>query len=248
MTVDDVITVCQQAADRVLGFPQSTRIRVVSHYDADGIAAAGIICRALYGLGFDFHVSLMRNPFTKGLDRLKDEENELLVFSDMGSGQIETIKELGCTVVILDHHQSVKTKVGKNIVQVNANECGLDGNYDACGSTLSYVFVTRLDKRFEQLAPLALAGAVGDKQHIGGFRGLNQIILDKALQNRQLESSVGLKLSGSSLSEALYSSIDPFYRGISGNKNAIEHMLKQLKIDTTSAIDALDTEKKVRLH
>ena len=34
MTVDDVITVCQQAADRVLGFPQSTRIRVVSHYDA----------------------------------------------------------------------------------------------------------------------------------------------------------------------------------------------------------------------
>ena len=173
---------CKKAVTLLLSHPSSSRIRVVSHYDADGISAAGILCTALYRAGFDFHVTLMRNPFTKGFDRLKNEHNELIIFSDMGSGQIEVIEHIGSKAIILDHHQYLTAQTSKNIIQINSNILGADGNYEAAGATLSYIFATELDQSNEDLAPLALAGATGDKQFIGGARGLNKQILDKALQ------------------------------------------------------------------
>ena len=59
---DDVLELSRKAAKIILAMPESTRFRVISHYDADGITAAGIICTALNREGYDFHVSLMRNP------------------------------------------------------------------------------------------------------------------------------------------------------------------------------------------
>ena len=67
--IDNLASLCKRAVDLVLSFPKSTRIRVVSHYDADGISSAGILCSALYAKGYDFHATLMRNPFSKGFDR-----------------------------------------------------------------------------------------------------------------------------------------------------------------------------------
>ena len=74
---DIISKLSKKAAELVLSLPESTRIRVVSHYDADGISAAGIICKALYHKGYDFHTSLMRNPFNKGLERLMKEKNDI---------------------------------------------------------------------------------------------------------------------------------------------------------------------------
>ncbi|MCK5458726.1 MAG: DHH family phosphoesterase, partial [Thermoplasmatales archaeon] len=82
---DDISELNRVAAELVLSYPKSTRIRVISHYDADGISAAGILCTALYREGYEFHATLMRNPFNKGLERLAKEKNELIIFSDMGS-------------------------------------------------------------------------------------------------------------------------------------------------------------------
>ena len=93
---NDLANLSKKAAEIILSMPKSSRIRIISHYDADGIASAGIICTALYEKGYDFHTTLMRNPFTKGLERLKNEENDLIIFSDMGSGQIDSIEKLGC--------------------------------------------------------------------------------------------------------------------------------------------------------
>ena len=71
---DDISKLNKSAAELVLSYPKSTRIRVISHYDADGISAAGILCTALYRDGYDFHATLMRNPFNKGLERLAKEK------------------------------------------------------------------------------------------------------------------------------------------------------------------------------
>ena len=74
---DNILELSRKAAKIILSFPKSTRFRIISHYDADGITAAAIICKALNREGYDFHASLMRNPFTKGLERIKKEENEI---------------------------------------------------------------------------------------------------------------------------------------------------------------------------
>ena len=172
--VKDIVEACRKAVVMLLSLPSSSRIRVVSHYDADGISAAGVLCTALYRAGFEFHATLMRNPFTKGFDRLKNEHNELIIFSDMGSGQIEPIEHIDCKAIILDHHQYLTAQTSKNIIQINSNLLGIDGNYEASGATLSYAFAIELDPANEDLAPLALAGATGDKQFIGGVARVKQ--------------------------------------------------------------------------
>ena len=63
-----------------------------------------------------------------------------------------------------------------DIIQINANLCGIDGNYEACGATLCYSFAKTLDEKNIDLSPLAIAGAIGDKQYIGGIRGHNKAI------------------------------------------------------------------------
>ncbi len=245
---EDITQAFQDAAVMLRSVPQSRRIRIVSHYDADGIAAAGVLCTAVYRAGYGFHASLMRNPFTKGFDRLRIEKNELIVFSDMGSGQIETIESLGCKAIILDHHQYLTAKTSKNIVQINANLFDSDGNYDVSGATLSYLFATTLDPANEDLAPLALAGATGDKQFIGGFRGLNKTILENALQKGLLTEQTSIKLSGDTIADALYYSVDPYFPGISGNHETIETILEKFHVNKTASISDISPEAMTQVH
>lgn len=245
---EDITQVFQDAAVMLRSVPQSRRIRIVSHYDADGIAAAGVLCTAVYRAGYGFHASLMRNPFTKGFDRLRNEKNELIIFSDMGSGQIETIESLGCKAIILDHHQYLTEKTSNNLIQINGNLFGSDGNYDVSGATLSFLFATTLDPTNEDLAPLALAGATGDKQFIGGFRGLNNTILENALQKGFLTEQTSIKLCGDTIADALYYSVDPYYPGLSGNHETIKTMLEHFHLSSTTSISDIPQETMTKIQ
>jgi len=245
---NDLSLLNKKAAETVLKLPKSSRIRVISHYDADGISAAGILCTCLYREGYDFHATLMRNPFNKGLERLAKEDNEIVIFSDMGSGQIEAIEKLKCIVIIFDHHQSIKEEVNENIIQINANLCGIDGNYEASGATLSFAFAKTINPDNEDLSPLALAGAIGDKQHIGGIKGFNKEILENAIEKGFIKEQTGAKLYGDSISDALYYSIDPYYKSLSGNRDEIESILVKLGIDKDTKISNIDKYKMTQLQ
>ncbi len=237
-----------QAATIIRSLPQTTRIRVISHYDADGITAAAILFQALYRAGYDVHVSLMRNPFTKGLERVKQEENELVIFADMGSGQLNIIEQFSGKSIIIDHHQVLAKKTSKNILQINANLCGINGSYEACGSSLSFAVAKTLDAQNIDLAPLALAGMVGDKQYIGGIRGYNKTVADEAVQHDIVTEKIDIKLYGSSLENALYYAIDPYYSGISGNKQEIRDILQRLDLPGNVPPDALSQNQQRTLH
>jgi RecJ-like exonuclease len=239
---------CKKASEIILSFPKSTRIRVISHYDADGITAAAIICKALYRSGYDFHATLMRNPFDKGLARISKEENELIIFTDMGSGQIETIEKLNSKSIILDHHQFLKEKTDKKVFQINANLCGINGNYEACGATLAYKFALSLDSANVDLASLAVVGLTGDKQYIGGISGLNKSVIDEAVKNKIVKENIEVKLYGPTLFDALYCSVDPYYSGISGNKNGIVSLFKKLKLEKNVKLEKLDDKTKKQLQ
>jgi single-stranded-DNA-specific exonuclease len=237
----------QKAAEMLLSFPPSTRIRVVSHYDADGTSAAGVLCTMLYRGGYEFHATLMRNPFTKGFERLKQEQNQLIIFADMGSGQLPTIEEIGCKAIILDHHQYQTAQTSEQIIQINSNLFGVDGNYEVSGATLSFLLATTVDPRNEDLAPLALTGAIGDKQYIGEIRGMNKSILDAALQKGFLTEQTGLKLCGDTLGDALYYAVDPYYIWLSGKQEEIQRVLKNLHLEPSMNLSMLAPEALTRL-
>jgi len=239
---------CKKASELILSYEKNTRIRVVSHYDADGTTAAAIISKALYRAGYDFQVSLMRNPFDKGLERVSEEKNDLIIFTDMGSGQIDTLEHFNCKIIIVDHHQYLKKDTSENVLQINANLCGIDGNYEACGATLAYSLAIALNPKNIDLSPLALAGATGDKQYIGGIRGYNKKILDEALKNGYVEEKNIIKLYGENIFDALYYSTDPYYSGISGNEKGINGLLNDLKIKKDTKIEELTPEQKKQLQ
>lgn len=226
----------------------SDRIRVVSHYDADGISAASILSIALYREGFDIHVSLMRNPFTEGLERVKKEGNEFIIFSDMGSGQLPIIKDFDSNIIILDHHQPLDVNIPDNILQINANLCGIKGDSEACGSSLSYIFVKTLNDENRDLIPLALTGITGDKQYIGGIKGFNKTIVEEAINSRQVETYIGIKTIRKTIGDILYYTVDPYYPGISGNEDGIKHLLMRLRIDPNQSIEKLSEIQEKKLY
>jgi RecJ-like exonuclease len=246
--VDELSRILKKASDLIKSIPTSTKIRVISHYDADGITSAAIICISLYRAGFDFHVTLMRNPFDKGLARVSKEENDLIIFLDMGSGQIETIEKMNCKAIIVDHHQYLKKSSSENVLQINANLYGINGNYEACGAALSYSLAKALDLKNIDLVYLAIAGATGDKQYIGGFRGYNKEMLDEALKNGFLKEKIGLKLYGKTLFDALYYSVDPYYSGLSGDEKGILELFKTMNLDRTIKLENLDSKKIFKLQ
>jgi len=245
---EDIWKLAEQASQQILSKKPYTRFRVISHYDADGISAAAIMSHALFRAGFDVHTTLMRNPFTKGLERLKEEKNECIIFTDMGSGQLSMIEPLQAEIIIIDHHQVRNKKTPDNILQINANLCGINGNYEACGATLSYAVAKKMNEKNIDLLALALTGATGDKQYIGGFRGYNKQLLDEAIDHNILRPVVGLKLSDEPLLDALYYSIDPFYPNLSGQKDKIQEFLQQLHIDPKKTYHQLNDDERKRLH
>lgn len=246
--LEDLIKQNKIAIKKVLSKPEKTKIRVISHYDADGITAAAIISKSLIRAGHDFHCSLMRNPFYKGLEKIKKEQNELIIFTDMGSGQIDFIEDINVDSIIIDHHQQIKEKTKDNVLQINANLCGFNGNYDACGATMAYIFAKTLDEKNLDLSDIALTGFIGDKQYIGGITGLNKIVVDEALKQDIVECFNGIKLSGESLYDSLFYCVDPFYPGVSGNSDGIKKMLKTLDLPSDQKIDDLKENEFKKLN
>jgi RecJ-like exonuclease len=244
----NITEISEDAAKQIRSMPESAKIRVVSHYDADGISAAAIICKALYRAGFDFHATLMRNPFDKGLKRISEEENELIIFTDMGSGQIETIEKMKSQSIIIDHHQPVKKKTTDNVLQINCNHFGINGNYEACGATLAFSIAYALDQENFDLASLAIIGATGDKQYIGGFKGYNQKIITEAMNKGTIKEKTAIKLSGETIFDSLFYSIDPYYSGISGDKTNIDSFLDKAGIDKKTKTDDLTDENLKKTH
>jgi RecJ-like exonuclease len=244
----DLSDLIKDAVKLILSISKLTKIRVISHYDADGITAAAIICQALYRKGYNFHATLMRNPFDKGLERVSKEDNELIIFLDMGSGQIETIEKMKAKSIVIDHHQYLKEKTSDNVFQINANLCKINGNYEACGSSLAYLLALTFDKNNIDLSALAVAGIIGDKQYIGGIRGYNKTIVEEAVKNKVVEEFNGIKLYGNTLFDSLYYSIDPYYSGISGNKKEINDLLTKLNIDKDAKLENLNEKQWKQLN
>ena len=244
----DIYALANTAAERIQSTGRNTRFRVVSHYDADGITAAAVICKALYREGFDFHVTLMRNPFTQGIERIKEEGNTHIIFTDMGSGQLAMIKDIQAEILIIDHHQLKQEKPPDHIFQINANQCRINGNSEACGASLAYAVAYALNKENIDLSRYALAGATGDKQYIGGFKGFNKTLVEQAIKHNVVSEHIGLKLSQPTISEGLYYSVEPYYKGLSGDYTAIEHLLKRLKIPGDTSYTHLPKDQQKQLH
>lgn len=207
------------------------RIRVVSHYDADGISSASVLTSMLSRLGKQFHVTITNSLDAGIVGRLAGEHFDLFIFSDMGSGQLELLSKIEGKVIILDHHKCEQEKEREGLIHINPSLHGSNGTTEVCGSTTSYLLAEFTDEGNRDAIPLALAGAYGDMQHMGGFTGINRQILDLGIEGGYVQTVEDITLEGSTLMEAFTSSTQPYLKGYSGRPPLISGLFESIGVN-----------------
>lgn len=227
-----------KAAEVILEHAQEGGIiQVISHLDADGLTAAGIIGKAIFRLGATLRVRIARWMDDRLVKAITAEKPSLVVFTDMGSGYLDLLGEglSNFPVVILDHHQPVGG-THSNLTQVNPHLHGIDGSRDLSGAGVAYLAAKALDKKNEDLAYLAVVGALGDVQDKYDQRslgGVNREIAGDAVKAGCLKVETDLLFFGREtrpIHKALSYTTDPFIPGISGEEDKSLAFLASLKI------------------
>src|SRR5659263_30597 len=196
-------------------------VRLISHNDADGLSAAGIMCNALHRKGILFHVTIVSQFDQSTLELIEKTSIGPVILCDMGSGQVELTSRIK-EAIIIDHHKPT----GKlEHVHFNPHLVGIDGSIELCASCGAYMVARQMGENTD-LAGLAIAGATGDKQPM---KGANKFILDEAINNKIVTSSKGLRMGDGPLEEIFENSVDP-YLDITGDKDKIKTFLDDLGI------------------
>ncbi len=164
-------------------------IKLVSHYDADGISSAAIISTALYRMGKKFSVRIVKRVSERLVEELNNENPDMVIFSDIGSSY--DLRNLKVPALVLDHHNPKKL-YGKNVVEINPMNFKIE---ELSGSGVSYLFFKDFNRFNNRLSYLAISGAVGD---IRPMVGMNYTILRDAESCGMVKLSKSLNVFGTS--------------------------------------------------
>jgi single-stranded-DNA-specific exonuclease len=236
--LEKLINLAKNAAEKIR---KHSFVRIVSHNDADGLSSAGIMANALLRAGIQFQLSIVGRLDEAVIGEINRSvsRGELVIFCDMGSGQPELINKVAADVVLLDHHKPVGQSHAKAVV--NAHIVGIDGATDISASGTCYLVAREMDAINVDLAGLAIAGAVGDRQL---FHTANAFILEEALQAKVISVRRGLKVGDGDLAEVLAYSTEPFL-DITGNPSKVRGFLSQLEL--SGNIEELSEEEVTKL-
>jgi single-stranded-DNA-specific exonuclease len=217
------------------------RWRVIYHYDGDGIASATSAARALRRLGYGLQVTPLVGVDGRRMKELLRATRGPVWVVDTGASWLDAFADHPYPVVILDHHTypAPERETPEHVAFVNPLDWGVDGMSELCAATLTWLYTIFLDPKNWDNAAWGLSGAIADRQHVGGFRGLNALLLREAEARGLLAHRPSLGLAGATLGEAVGRSVDPYFRGLSGRKEASEAFLRTLHLDPASSLTSL---------
>ena len=208
----------RQVAEAIL---EHDIVRLISHNDADGLSAAGIMCNALHRKGILFHATIVSQFDQSTIELIEKTSIGPVILCDMGSGQVELSSQIK-EAIIIDHHKPT----GKlEHVHFNPHLAGRDGSTELCAACGAYMVARQMGENTD-LAGLALTGAIGDKQAI---KGGNKFILDEAFAKRVITVNKGLRMGDAPVDELFEYNVDPFL-DLTGDKDKIRAFLDKLGI------------------
>jgi single-stranded-DNA-specific exonuclease len=213
-------------------------IHVFSHLDADGVAAAGIMAKALFRLDARFRIRVTQWIDEKIIGEIVADKPQLVILTDFGSGYLDLLNEKipDFKVLILDHHQITGNTENSDFVHVNPHLHGIDGATDISGSGVAYFVAKAVNAENVDLAPIALVGALGDIQDKYDQRklgGLNEKIVEDAVNAKLVEVEKDLIFFGREtrpIHKTLANTTSPFIPGLSGEEDASVAFLNSLGI------------------
>lgn len=224
----------RQAAEAIL---EHDVVRIISHNDADGLTAAGIMCNALHRKGILFQATIVGHFDGSIIDLIEKTPDEPVILCDMGSGQVDLTSRIK-EAIIIDHHKPT----GKlENVHFNPHLAGIDGSIELSAACGAYMVARQMGDNTD-LAGLALVGAFGDKQ---AMKGSNRFILDEAVEKKAVTVNKGIRMGDAPIDELFEYNVDPFL-DMTGDKDKIRAFLDKLRI--TGRIKDLSEEQNLRFN
>jgi single-stranded-DNA-specific exonuclease len=208
-------------------------VKIVSHYDADGLTSASIIIKALTREGANFKIRVIKQLTETEIKRLDVTEDDFLIFVDLGSGQINNLRGMleKTQILILDHHDPIR-KEHMNLFHINPL---IFGEEEISGAMVTYLFAKALNKQNTDLIDLAVVGAIGDvMDNNWKLEGLGRKILEEAEMLGKVTISQGLRLYGRNTRPVFKSieySSDITIPGITGSESNAVQFLSELGIE-----------------
>ncbi len=199
----------------------SKKIHIVTHIDADGITSGAIAYKTLKRLGKDFSIEFVKQLDNKIIERLKNENHELVWFTDLGSSISNNSADL--KKVITDHHYCPDDSDFS--YHLNPHLFGFDGTVELSGAGCTYMVSRNIDKKNMNLAPLAIVGACGDLQdrRYGKLFGLNRKILSDGEKNKTISVKTDIRYFGREtrpIYKLLQYGNDPIIPGLTGRESS----------------------------
>ena len=209
----------------------SKEVHIVSHIDADGITAGSIAYQTLKRLGKDHSIEFVKQLDEEVLKRLKDENHELVWFTDLGSSV--SVDYPAINKIITDHHACPENS--DLSFHLNPHLFGLDGGYEISGAGTTYLVARVIDKKNIDLSSLAIVGACGDLQDRRHCKltGANRDILNDGEQIGAIRSKIDVRFFGREtrpIFKMLQYSSGPIIPGLSGRESACISFLQELGI------------------
>lgn len=239
---------------------KKSMFHIYSHLDADGLAAAGIIAKALHREDVSFRVRILPWIDEEILNECAGEPAEVVIFSDLGSGYLDLINKAfpKKPVIILDHHPPIG-KAAENIIHINPVIFGLDGTVGISGAGVAYLTMKAINPKNIDSSPIAVVGALGDLQDSFEHRrlgGLNELIVSDAKRAGLLESHQDLIFYGYEtrpIHKAMAYTMTPMLPGLSGSEGNCYAFLLSIGINPKTpdgswrALKDLTVEEKRKL-
>ncbi|MFB6253232.1 MAG: DHHA1 domain-containing protein [Halobacteriaceae archaeon] len=210
-------------------------VLLVSHIDADGLTSAGIGASLLKRSGINYTVQFAKQLDEDRIRRIFDTNASCVLFTDFGSGQLETIityaEESSTTPIIADHHQPADVEYKYHL---NPLLEGIDGSKELSGAGATYLLARACSGDNRDLTPLAIVGAVGDMQMMDGeLVGANKQILKEGIERSVVGVSKDLAIYGKQtrpIHKLLEYGSDVYIPGISYNHKGVVDFLHQLDV------------------
>jgi single-stranded-DNA-specific exonuclease len=234
------------------------KILVVTHIDADGLCSGSIAFASLMRKGANVVLRTVPDLDSKAISDLEAQKYDFYIFTDLASTLIAKLElELKGRYLVLDHHQ-ISPEDSANPSVVNAWTYGFDGGKEACSSAMAYFFASSLDPSNDDLSPLAVVGALADRQDAGQGKsliGLNRSAVEEAQGRGLLAVTKDLMFTGREtrpVHEAIALTSTPFLKGLTGSKDAVLAALHQSGMTlkdggTWRTISSLTPDEKMKL-
>ncbi|RLG48146.1 MAG: hypothetical protein DRO00_04085 [Thermoproteota archaeon] len=230
----------KKIADLIYEVGKKAPVRIITHIDADGLCAGGLISRALRRLKVPFHLSPVKFLSKDLISEIMSEKYGLFVYLDLGAGYLKEIQEvLGSEdkkkVLILDHHPPVKViRKEPPLYVLNPFDDGINGSYEISGAGVAYLVYRHLVGGDDESVIMAITGALGDQQAgDNGFSGINSKYIELAKKLGFLEVKRDLRLFGGPdypLVPALQRTYDLVLLGLFQEAKDAVNLLERLKI------------------